>query len=151
MAGAPSAKLANPAQSSREIAVADRADAPYNAVNYAESDQSSFEEAKMTSSRKILGLPVVPLALSVLWLLNGCADSPRAGVEQSGGGNQVQAHLEQAAAAIIAAAKESVHTATSDEEAINKTQLSGEALPLSGMLGDFDSEAQTEKLLDELQ
>jgi thiol-disulfide isomerase/thioredoxin len=47
--------------------------------------------------------------------------------------------------------KESVAAATSDEEAANEAHMAVEALRIIGMLGDFDTEAQTAKLLDELQ
>ena len=65
--------------------------------------------------------------------------------------SDVRSHLDQAAASIIAAAKPSVDAAESDEEAIRRTQLSIDALRLIGLLGDFDTSSQTEKLLDDLQ
>ncbi len=60
-------------------------------------------------------------------------------------------HFEKAAASVIAGAKESVAAAANEEQAVNKAHMSIEALRIIGMLGDFDTEAQTTQLLDELQ
>ena len=60
-------------------------------------------------------------------------------------------HFEKAAASVVAGAKESVAAATNEEQAVNKAHMSIEALRIIGMLGDFDTEAQTTQLLDELQ
>jgi thiol-disulfide isomerase/thioredoxin len=107
---------------------------------------------KMNKSRRILALLIVPLALALLWLAYGAGGFPRrAGAEQPGGNDLVQAHLEEAASSIIAATKESVRAAASDDEAAQRMQAAVEALRLIGLLGDVDTSAQTEKLFDELQ
>jgi thiol-disulfide isomerase/thioredoxin len=106
----------------------------------------------MVSSRRILALLAVPLVLAILWLAYGAGGfAPRAGAEQTAGDADIQAHLEQAATSVIAAAKQSVQAASSDEEAAQRMQLSIEALRVIGMLGEFDTSAQTVKLLDDLQ
>jgi thiol-disulfide isomerase/thioredoxin len=107
----------------------------------------------MNNSRRILALLVVPLALALLWLVYGSGDlAPRADADQpSSGGDPVQASVEEAASAIIAAAKEGVRAASSDGEAVQRMQVAAEALRLVGMLGDVDTSAQSEKLFDDLQ
>jgi thiol-disulfide isomerase/thioredoxin len=60
-------------------------------------------------------------------------------------------HFRSAAASIIAGTKQSVTEATSPDQAINRANMSVEALRIIGLLGDFDTEAQTAQLLDELQ
>jgi thiol-disulfide isomerase/thioredoxin len=60
-------------------------------------------------------------------------------------------HFEEAAASVVAGAKESVAAAANEEQAVNKAHMSIEALRIIGMLGDFDTEARTTQLLDELQ
>ena len=106
----------------------------------------------MTKSRRMLVLLVVPLALVCLWLAYGSGDfALRAGAEQAGGDDRVRTHLDEAASSIIAAAKESVRSAASDDEAAQRMQVAIEALQLIGLLGEVDTNAQTEKLLDGLQ
>ena len=83
----------------------------------------------MTNSRRLLALLLVPIALMLAWLVFAKGVSThRADAEQPGGGNSAQSHLAQAATSIIAAAKESVHAASSDEEAVNRANLSVKAL-----------------------
>jgi thiol-disulfide isomerase/thioredoxin len=102
----------------------------------------------MTKSKQCIALLIVPLALLGLWLAYGPGHF--AGAEQAGG-DDVQAHLEQAASSVIAATKQSVQSADSDEEAAQRMQIAVEALRMIGMLGDIDTAAQTAKLLDDLQ
>jgi zona occludens toxin (predicted ATPase) len=101
----------------------------------------------MTKSRQIVAILVV-LAIAIFWMNYGLGDF--AGAEQAGG-DDVTAHLEQAATSVIAAAKESIQSASSDDEAAQRVQVAVEALRMIGMLGDVDTGAQTEKLLDDLQ
>ncbi|MEX0610619.1 MAG: TlpA disulfide reductase family protein [Pirellulales bacterium] len=106
----------------------------------------------MTKSRQIFAVLVVPLALMILWLAYGSGNfGPRAGAEQTGGNDELQTHLEQAASSIIAAAKQSVQSSSSDGEAAQRMQAAIEALRMIGLLGDFDTGAQTERLLDDVQ
>lgn len=105
----------------------------------------------MKYARRILILLVVPLAIFAIWLAYGSGEFARQAGAKEPGGNEVQAHLEQAANSIIAAATQSIANAESDEQAINRTHLSMEALRVIGLLGGRDAESQTEKLLDDLQ
>lgn len=63
----------------------------------------------------------------------------------------VQTQLEQAVNAVIAAGTASVAAAKDDQIAVVKAQQSLEAIRLIGQLGDFNTEAQTAKLMDELR
>jgi thiol-disulfide isomerase/thioredoxin len=92
-----------------------------------------------------------PLVVACLLLVLGSTDLGRSASAKPPRENDVRTHLDQAAASIIAAAKESVAAAESDDEAIRRTQLSIDALRLIGLLGDFDISPQTAKLLDDLQ
>jgi thiol-disulfide isomerase/thioredoxin len=71
--------------------------------------------------------------------------------DAAGDQKQVQSHLEQASNSIIAAARQAVADAESDEIAIQRASTSIEVLRLIGLLGDRTAEAKTDKLLDELQ
>jgi len=106
----------------------------------------------MGNSRRMLAVLFVPLAMVILWIAYGSDDfAPRADAEQPAGEDQVRAHLEAAASSIIAAAKESVRSASSDDEAAQRMRVAADALRLIGLLGDVDTSAQTEKLFDDLQ
>jgi thiol-disulfide isomerase/thioredoxin len=61
------------------------------------------------------------------------------------------AHFESAAASVVAGAKESVTAASSSEQAVTRANMAVEALRIIGMLGDFDTNDETTKLLDGLQ
>ncbi|MEO7403571.1 MAG: TlpA disulfide reductase family protein [Burkholderiales bacterium] len=62
-----------------------------------------------------------------------------------------KAQLEQAVDAVIAGAKLSVAAAKTDQDAVAKAQQSLEAIRIIGQLGDFGTESQTGKLMDELR
>ena len=107
----------------------------------------------MTESRRIRALIGV---LLVFVLGSSACNSPAASKERpteqlSDDKATTGGHFEEAAASVIAGAKESVAKAKSGEEAVNQAHMSVEALRIIGILGDFDTEAQTAKLLDELQ
>jgi thiol-disulfide isomerase/thioredoxin len=112
-------------------------------------------------SRTTLGMIVVAVGSLLLGVgLNEYgsaffAERPSAPVEPAAenGGNEdaVRAHLQTASEAIIAAARESIANADSDEAAIRRTSTSIDILRLIGLLGDPDADAKTDKLLDELQ
>jgi thiol-disulfide isomerase/thioredoxin len=70
---------------------------------------------------------------------------------QGGNEDAVRAQLQKASDAIIAAARESVSNADSDEVAINRANTSIEVLRLIGLLGDPGADAKADQLLDELQ
>lgn len=84
-----------------------------------------------------------------------CRPSSNAAEEQKKGAQAdqapVQARLEQAVNAVIAAGTASVAAAKDDQSAVVKVQQSLEAIRLIGQLGDFNTEAQTAKLMDELR
>jgi thiol-disulfide isomerase/thioredoxin len=101
----------------------------------------------MSKSLRNVAAWILPLALMIAWL----ASLPQANAERPAGGDQVQAHLEEASGSIIAAAKASVESASSDAEAAQRMQVAAEAIRLLGLLGDIDATAQTERLFDELQ
>jgi len=65
--------------------------------------------------------------------------------------NPVKAQLQQAVEAVVAAAKTSITEAKSDEQAKTKAQQTFSALRAIGQLGDFSTEAQADKLMDELR
>ena len=106
----------------------------------------------MGNSRRIFALIFMPLAVVIVWIAYGSEDfALRADAEPPAGDDQLRAHLDEAANSIIAAAKESVRSASSDEEAAQRMHVAAEALRLVGLLGDMDTSAQTEKLLADLQ
>src|SRR4029079_6824349 len=57
-------------------------------------------------------------------------------------------HLQQAADAVVAVAKERVAAAKNDDEAIQKARLSDQALSIIGKLGEFDTTPQSDELLN---
>lgn len=65
--------------------------------------------------------------------------------------DQVKAQLDQAVNSVIAAAKASIAAAKDDQTAVVKAQQSFEAIRLIGQLGDFSTETQMAKLMDELR
>jgi thiol-disulfide isomerase/thioredoxin len=70
--------------------------------------------------------------------------------ERRAAGGDVTQQSQEAADALVAIGKSSVLEAQSDEEAINRAQMSLEALTIIGQLGKYDTTAQSDKLLDEL-
>ena len=100
---------------------------------------------------RILAFITLPLALAGIWLAYGSGVFSRQANSEQLSGAAAQAHLQQAAASVVAAAKETVPAAPADDQAIQRTHLSVEALRLIGSLGEFDTEPQTAKLLDDLQ
>jgi thiol-disulfide isomerase/thioredoxin len=63
----------------------------------------------------------------------------------------VKAQLEQAADSVMTAAKTMIAAAKSDQQAVAKAQQSFEALRVLGQLGDFSTDAQSEKLMEDLR
>jgi thiol-disulfide isomerase/thioredoxin len=107
----------------------------------------------MNSSRKTVAFTVLPFAAAGVWLVYASGVFSRQATTDAPPetGNHAQQHLEEAAGDIVAAAKELVPAATADQDAVNRTHLSIEALRLIGMLGNFNTDEHAEKLLDELQ
>jgi thiol-disulfide isomerase/thioredoxin len=95
-------------------------------------------------------LIIVPVALFAGWLafgdsvLSQKAQSEQARVTQGQGKD----HLQQAADSIVAVAKERVAAAKTDDEAIQRARLSDQALSIIGKLGEFDTTAQSDELLN---
>jgi thiol-disulfide isomerase/thioredoxin len=69
----------------------------------------------------------------------------------SSGDAQRRVHLENAAEEVIAAAHEGVATARSEDQAMQRIEVSIETLRLLGLLGDDKADSRAEQLLDELQ
>jgi thiol-disulfide isomerase/thioredoxin len=107
----------------------------------------------MNRSRKTVAFTVLPFAAAGVWLVYASGVLSRQATTNgpTATDNQPHQHLEQAANDIVAAAKVLVPAAKADQDAINRTHLSIEALRLVGMLGNFNTGQQAEKLLDELQ
>jgi thiol-disulfide isomerase/thioredoxin len=122
---------------------------PYNAVRGLINS--------LTQLDKIMAkFGVIPALVGVSfgWLLlsSGCGSSAKSIQQiapQQSGDEASAGHLQQAAASVVAGAKESI--AAADDVAVQKAHESVEALRLIGLLGDFETEPQTEQLLDELQ
>jgi thiol-disulfide isomerase/thioredoxin len=105
----------------------------------------------MFASRGALTNSIRTIAVAALMLAQYAVHSTQPANAAPADNDAVRAHLDQAAESVIAAAKESVRAASSDQEAIRRTQLSLDALRIIGLMGHSDTGAQTEKLLDELQ
>jgi thiol-disulfide isomerase/thioredoxin len=113
----------------------------------------------MSKSRRVVALIVAPLVLVGLWLAYGPSDfSPQADAQQTaeaeegaGGEQGMQANLDRAAASIVAAAEQGAHEARSEDQLLERTDLSVEALRILGLLGATDTNAQADKLLDHMQ
>jgi thiol-disulfide isomerase/thioredoxin len=106
----------------------------------------------MLNSRRVFVLFALSLALVAAWLVYGLGDaSHQAIAEQPAAGNDMQANLDQAAEAIVAAAKQGVHASQSEDEVLSRTDLSVEALRLLGELGADKADALAGQLLDDVQ
>lgn len=101
----------------------------------------------MAKSQRSLILIVVPIAILVAWLAigDGLISNREAAAKDAG-----ENHLQQAATSIVAAAKERVASAKTDEEAIERAHMSLEALRLISALGEFDTTPQSDELIDAL-
>jgi thiol-disulfide isomerase/thioredoxin len=95
-------------------------------------------------------LQAAPAAVLSLALALGASLLLQAVERNKAGNSDTSQQAQQAAESIVALGKSSVLSAASDEEAINHAQMSIEALSLIGQLGNYDTSAQTDKLLDEL-
>jgi len=93
------------------------------------------------------------LFIVIVWLANGsCVFSePAENKNPPAGEKQAKEQLKQAAASLVEAAKERIAAAKTDEEAIQRSQLSFEALRMIGTLGGFDTNAQAGELMDGLE
>ena len=135
------------------VAVAPRVGAfimPTNVLTIGDMQHRKLKDEQITTHFALI--PVSLALLSCGWR-PGCGNSslPAASQQTGSGENQARANLEQAAASIVAATKESVAAATSNEQAVNRPHMSIESLRLIGLMGEFDTAPQTEELLDDLQ
>lgn len=107
----------------------------------------------MPKPKRNLILIIVPVALLVVWLAFGDGVfSRQADNENAAAGNgQVSAHFHQAAKSIVEGARQRIAEATSDEEAVQRAQMTLEALRIVDTLGGINSNAEAGELLDGLQ
>ena len=95
-------------------------------------------------------LPVATLLACTLVMPTHSTTALRA-AETDAPADTGKAQLEQAVDALIAGAKLSVAAAKTDQDAVAKAQQSLEAIRIIGQLGDFGTESQAGKLMDELR
>jgi thiol-disulfide isomerase/thioredoxin len=107
----------------------------------------------MPKQKRNLILIIVPVALLVVWLAlgNGIFSRQAEGESAPGGDGQVAEHFHQAAKSIIEGAKQRIAEATSDEEAVQRAQMTFEALRIVDTLGGINTTAEAGELLDGLQ
>ena len=107
----------------------------------------------MAKPQRNLILIIVPMALLVAWLAlgEGVFSRQANNGEQEAGDGQVSSHFHQAAKSIVAGAKQRIAEATSDEEAVQRAQMTFEALRIVDTLGGIDTNAEAGELLDGLQ
>ncbi len=107
----------------------------------------------MNSSRRVFVLIAFVVAVFALWMAYGPGENlQRAEAQEAGAGEQdMQANLDRAAESVIAAAAQGVHAAGSEDQLLERTDLSIEALRILGLLGASDIDAKAAKLLDEVQ
>ncbi len=104
----------------------------------------------MAKPQRNVLLIIVPVALFAGWLAFGdSVFSQKAQSEQTTAAEaHAKDHLQQAADAIVAVAKERVAAAKSDDEAVQRARLSDQALSIIGKLGEFDTTPQSDELLN---
>src|SRR3954468_5420799 len=114
------------------------------------SNRRKTEYPIMAKPQRNFLLILVPVALFAGWLAFGDSVlSQKAQSEQATADRgQGKDHLQQAADSVVALAKERVAAAKSDDEAIQRARLSDQALSIIGKLGDFDTTAQSDELLN---
>ena len=103
----------------------------------------------MTQSHRNFVAPFA--ALLVCFATIGALRAAEAEAAPADPDSPVKAQLEQAVDSVMAAAKTTIAATKSDQKAVAKLQASLEALRVIGRLGDFSTEAQSEKFLEELE
>ncbi|HVT29128.1 MAG TPA: TlpA disulfide reductase family protein [Lacipirellulaceae bacterium] len=104
----------------------------------------------MAKPQRNFVLIIIPIALLAGWfafgnsMLSQSAESKPANSSESPN----KADLQHAASSVVAAAKKRVAKAASDGEAAQQAQMALEALRIIGTLGDIDTSAQADELLD---
>lgn len=107
----------------------------------------------MIISRRVFALIASSLALVALWAAFGPGEhSQQADAQQPAEGQQdVRANLNSAAESIVKAANQAIEASRSEEQILERTDLSVEALRILALLGATGTELQTTKLLDDVQ
>jgi len=107
----------------------------------------------MINSRRVFSLIALSVALVSLWAAYGPSElSQQADAQQPAGGQQaMRDNLDKAAQAIVAAAEQGMNTSRSDDQILERADLSAEALRILGLLGATSTEMQATKLLDDVQ
>src|SRR5438045_3267745 len=96
-------------------------------------------------------LLAVPAALVLGWLVFGDGlFTAKADTDKTANASTAS-HLQQAAKSILAAAKERIADAKTDEEAMQRAQMSLQAIGLVGALGDVDTSPQADDLFESIQ
>lgn len=104
----------------------------------------------MAKSKWARMLRIVPVAVLSVGMAIGVAVCLKAAERNRGGDAAASRQSQQAAEAIVALAKNSVLAAKTDDEAVNKAQMSLAALDVVGQLGDTDTSSYVDKLMDDL-
>jgi thiol-disulfide isomerase/thioredoxin len=108
----------------------------------------------MINSRRILALFALSLVVFAVWMLLGSGDvAPRAQAQEkaAAANGDMQGNLNQAAESIVAAAEQGVHQSDSENQLLERLDLSIEALRILGLLGATNTDTQASKLLDDVQ
>jgi thiol-disulfide isomerase/thioredoxin len=106
----------------------------------------------MPKPQRNLILIIVPIALLVVWLAfaDGVFSRP-ADNENAAADGQTAAHFHRAAKSIVEGAKQRIAEATTDEEALQRAQMTFEALRIVEALGRISTNAEAGELLDGVQ
>jgi thiol-disulfide isomerase/thioredoxin len=105
----------------------------------------------MFTSRRVFALIALSVALVALWAAYG-EHSQQAEAQQPAGGKQeMRASLDQAADSVVAAANQGISASRSEDQILERIDLSVEALRILGLLGASDTDSKSAKLLDDAQ
>jgi hypothetical protein len=105
----------------------------------------------MAKSHRNLLLSAAPLAVVLVCLTYGAGVFLHAADRSPVASSDVKAQAQQAANALVAVGKNSVLSASDDDEAIDRAQMSLDALNIIGQLANYDTEPQVDALVDQLQ
>lgn len=104
----------------------------------------------MIKLRRIFAVSAFAVVLFALWSL-GMLDGSHVAAQQAGGQKGMDANLAQAASSIVAAAEQGIQQAESEDQLLERLDLSIEALRIVGLLGAPNADDQASKLLDDAQ
>jgi thiol-disulfide isomerase/thioredoxin len=107
----------------------------------------------MMTRRRVFALIGIPVAVLVLWTALAPGDyAPEAQAQQAASDKgDMRANLNQAAESVVAAAMQGVSASRSEQQILERTDLSVEALRILGLLGASGTDMQATKLLDDVQ